>query len=152
MVPNPHSPGTVRRVLARRPRQALDVGRQHPVQCLAIVHLVLQRFLAHLVFGSEFAAHVDRDDLREGAHSLVRPTASMVVGGFARLDQTRLGQRFEQMMLDGLRCVLLRRESLVVPAQIVELEQNVAFVGGFEVELPLGGFTAVFLGFRLGAG
>jgi len=61
----------------------------------------------------------------------------MVIRGLPRLDQLGYPQRLKQMMLDGVRGVLLRNVPLVVPAQIQKLEENMPPVVLVKTERPL---------------
>lgn len=49
----------------------------------------------------------------------------MVVRCFTTLDQTRLLQCHKEVVFNGIGGVLLHGKAIVIPSQIVELQQNV---------------------------
>ena len=90
-------------------------------------------------------------DLAERADALVGAAAAVVVGRLPTLYQSGDGESAEELALDGLARDLLDGEAVVVPAEVGDLEENVALLVEAEVELalllPL--FTPIFADFCL---
>ena len=76
-------------------------------------------------------------DLAERAHALVGAAAAVVVGRLPALDQSGDGEGAEELALDGLARDLLDGETVVVPAEVGDLEEHVALLVEAEVELAL---------------